>query len=259
MQQIYFDDFEKIKRNIVKKRIRRNYAVDRIIMRKVKSNGNLTESNMEPDPSFFTVGERWFPGQKPAFRRAGHGGACCVSFSRDEVLAGGKNIYLYHDSWGDNEYQLVVVTHTNVVWRKFYSDKDISESDKAMIPHTNYVSFLYAFEPRPPCNLRARSGYFCLGFAGEDGTEGWMFNPHSVLTFNRRLSQHNEKFNCPQIHFVNSFVERVRDSAKTVIGCGLNDCTPRLVEVSETEIAKLLFPDPWEMKVEINPEGDSQV
>lgn len=55
VQQIYLDDIEMLKRSFVKKRIRRNYSVDKIMMRKVKNNGNLTESEWdEPSPSFFT-------------------------------------------------------------------------------------------------------------------------------------------------------------------------------------------------------------
>ena len=130
------------------------------------------------------------------------------------------------------------------------------DSEKAMIPHTHYVSFFYAFEPRPPFNIRAQSGYFCLGFAGNDGTEGGMFNPHSVLTINRKLSQHNETFACPQIHFVSSFIEKIGDSSTTVIGYGINDCTPRIVEVEKREIARLLFSDPFEMKIESKDEQE---
>ncbi|KAL7531744.1 hypothetical protein ACHAXR_009828 [Thalassiosira sp. AJA248-18] len=252
VQQIYLDEINMLKRSFIKKRIRRNWTVDRIMMRGVKTNGNLTKSEIEPDPSYYTVDEHWFPGTRAAFRRAGHGGACCVSLSRSEVLAQGEHIFLTHKSWGDNDYLLVGVAHTSVIWRRWYSDKNIPDSAKAMIPHTHYVSFFYAFEPRPPFNLRARSGYFCLGFAGEDGTEGGMFNPHSTLTHNRRLSQHNETFSCPQISFVSSFIEKVGDSSTTVIGYGINDCTPRLVEVSKKEMARMIFSDPWEMKIERN-------
>lgn len=79
-----------------------------------------------------------------------------------------------------------------------------------------------------------------------------MFNPHSVLTVNRKLSQMNETFSCPQIHFVSSFVEKVGDASQSLIGYGINDCTPRLVEVSKKEISRMLFSDPWDMKLEHN-------
>ncbi|KAL9182590.1 hypothetical protein ACHAXT_013242 [Thalassiosira profunda] len=250
VQQVYLDEIEFLGRPSIKNRIRRNYSVDKIMMRKVRDNGNVTESARAPPPSFFTVDEFWFPGSKPSFREAGHGGACCVSLSRREVLAQGEHIHLTPGSWGDNEYLLVGVAHTSVIWRRWHSSPNTPDSAKALVPHTHYVSFFYAFEPRPPFNLRVRSGYFCLGFAGDHGAEGGMFNSHSILTTNRKLSQHNETFSCPQIHFVSSFVEKVGDTSTAVIGYGINDCTPRIVEVSKKEIARMLFSDPWEMKID---------
>ena len=29
-----------------------------------------------------------------------------------------------------------------------------------------------------------------------------------------------------------------------------NDCTPRIVEVTKKEVARMIFSDPWEMKIE---------
>lgn len=118
------------------------------------------------------------------------------------------------------------------------------------MPDTNYVSFLYAFDPRPPFQLLARSGYFCLGFASSSGVgEGGTINPRSILTRNRPLSQNNETFACAQIHYVSTIIEKLGDPSRAVIGYGMNDCTARLVEVSKKEIARMLFPDPWEMVV----------
>jgi len=248
VQQLYLDKFEMLERRVVKKRVRRNYAVDEIMMRKVVSNGNLTTSEIQPSQSFFTIDEHWFPGIRGSFRKAGHGGSCCVSLTRKEALQGGP--IKSRKAWAGNNYLLIGVAHTSVQYRRWYSHNQVPAREKAMVPHTHYVSFFYAFEPRPPFNLQALSGYFCLGFAGEDGTEGGMFNPHSVLTVNRKLSQNNETFNCPQIHFVSSFIEKVGEPSTTVIGYGINDCTPRIVEVSKREITRLLFSDPWEMNIE---------
>lgn len=217
--------------------------------KQVTSNGNLTTSEIEPRQSFFTIDEHWFPGTRGSFRRAGHGGACCVSLTRREALQGG-HIKLPRRAWADDDYLLVGVAHTSVQWRKWYSNKSVPAREKAMVPHTHYVSFFYAFEPQPPFNLRALSGYFCLGFAGDAGTERGTFNPNSFLTGNRKLSQNNETFRCPQIHFISSFIEKVDEPSTTVIGYGINDCTPRIVEVSKREITRLLFSDPWEMKIE---------
>lgn len=104
-----------------------------------------------------------------------------------------------------------------------------------------YASFFYAFMPHPPFEIVARTGYFCLGY--ESSTDAGMPNPHSVLTPNRQFQQHNETFECPIIHFVQTIVEKADDPSSVVIGYGINDCTARLIEVSKGEIARMLFSD----------------
>ena len=119
-----------------------------------------------------------------------------------------------------------------------------------LMPERNYLSFFYAFSPRPPFQLLARSGYFCLDFASESrDEEGGTLNPRSVLTHNRPLLLNNETFACSQIHYVSTIVEKVDDASAVVVGYGMNDCTARLVEVPKTEIALLLLPDPWDMVI----------
>mmetsp|Transcript_34072 Transcript_34072/g.69537 ORF Transcript_34072/g.69537 Transcript_34072/m.69537 type:complete len:861 (-) Transcript_34072:776-3358(-) len=245
VSQIYPDEIEMLKKKDVKTRTRRNYMLDGIMQRKVKHN-NATVSNRAPHASFSTVDEHWFPGNNAPFEPfspVAHGGACCIELRKSQVLPVGNAM----KTFGDHEYLLVGIAHSPVKWKHWYNYHGVPESDKALLPFQHYVSFLYAFEPYPPFNLRARSGYFCLGYPGED--EGTV-NPNSVLTFNRKLRQHNETFNCAQIHFVSTLVEKVDEDNTIVIGFGLNDCTSRLVEVSKQEIAKLLFPDPLEMNLQ---------
>ena len=76
----------------------------------VAHNGNLTISDIEPSQSFFTIDEHWFPGLRGSFRKAGHGGACCVSLTRRE----GGPLALGHRAWADNDALLVGVAHTSV-------------------------------------------------------------------------------------------------------------------------------------------------
>ena len=92
------------------------------------------------------------------------------------------------------------------------------EAERVLVPDTNYVSFFYAFNPRPPFDLVAKSGYFCLGFANDD--DSGMPNPRTILTHNRPLQQNNVTFDCPQIHYVETIIEKVGDSSSTVIGYG---------------------------------------
>jgi len=227
---------------------RRDFPIDRVNMRSVKEVGNSTNSDNVPLSSFSTVDahEDWFPGQEAAFKEAAHGGACCVSFSVDDLnLGGAKNNH--------HESLLVGIGHTKVIWKPWYAKKHVPQEKKDLIPHTHYVSLFYSFDPYPPFHIRARSGYFCLGHAPLGNSkelppsESGIFNPHSILTRNRNLLQNNVTFDCPQMSFVSSYIEKVDDSSKTVIGYGLNDCTGRLVEVEKREIARLLYPDPMDM------------
>eukprot|EP00956_Cyclotella_meneghiniana_P012134 scaffold17223_cov40-Cyclotella_meneghiniana.AAC.2 len=76
----------------------------------------------------------------------------------------------------------------------------------------------------------------------KDGTipksEGGRYNPHNILTRNRKLSQNNVIFDCPQISFESSFTQNANDESSVVIGYGLNDCTGRLVEVAKEEVVR---------------------
>ena len=92
------------------------------------------------------------------------------------------------------------------------------EAERVLVPDTNYVSFFYAFNPHPPFDLVAKSGYFCLGFANDD--DSGMPNPRTILTHNRPLQQNNVTFDCPQIHYVETIIEKVGDPSSTVIGYG---------------------------------------
>ncbi|EJK49962.1 hypothetical protein THAOC_31107, partial [Thalassiosira oceanica] len=63
----------------------------------------------------------------------------------------------------------------------------------------------------------------------------------------RMLLQNNKVFDCPQMHFVSSFIEKANEPETAIIGYGLNDCYGRLVQVSKSEIVRLLYPDPLDM------------
>ncbi|KAL7462645.1 hypothetical protein ACHAXS_003022, partial [Conticribra weissflogii] len=263
VQQIIPSQYQQISRKITNVRQRRNPRLDPMMKRSMLTVGDVLVSNGTlPLPSFFNVDEVWFPG-KFAFKDFNHGGACCISFSADELLGENAIHHKHRDGlskfpWGNHPSLHVGIAHTHVQWKRWYMDKTKTK-EVELLPHTHYVSLIYAFDPYPPFEIRARSGYFCLGFAnpvdpananGSTEPERGTFNPHTPLTRNRKLQQNNETFECPQMQYVSSFIEKVGDPSKTVIGYGLNDCTPRLVEVEKSEIGRLLFPDVWEMVLE---------
>ena len=207
--------------------------------------GNLTEAADAPLPSFHNVDTVWYPGNRAPFKESVHGGACCVLFTESELNEGYQSNH--------HESLLVGIAHTKVPWRPWYNRA--SQQEKDLLPHTHYVTLFYAFDAYPPFQLRARSGFFCLGFVPETKnnplsvSEGGRFNPHNALTRNRKLRQNNETFECPQISFVSSLTQKADDASRLVIGYGLNDCTGRLVEVTKQEVVRLLFP-PMDMIAE---------
>jgi len=249
VQQIEPERFEKVspKRDFKKRTHRYDSSSNR---RSMITIGNATKSDIAPLASFSTVDEHRFPGKSAPFKESAHGGSCCVSFSVDDINLGGTRNN-HHESL------LVGIAHTKITWKPWYIKSHIPQKEKDLVPHSQYVSFFYAFDPRPPFQIRARSGYFCLGHAPEtfDDTlqpeEGGVFNPHSVLTRNRPLLQYNVTFDCPQMHYISTFIEKAGDPTSTIIGYGLNDCTPRLGEVEKKEISRLLFPDPMDMVLKI--------
>jgi hypothetical protein len=261
----------------------RKCNIDCLNLRQVREVGNITISNNEESsngssstsmvlqPSYYTIDahEDWFPGSAAPFKESAHGGACCVHFTPSELNIGGSKT-------NHTQSLLVGVGHTKVTWKPWYSNAKTSQAQKDRIPHTHYVSLFYAFDNYPPFTVRAKSGYFCLGHAAllfntttttttTNDDEG-DYNPYSTLTRNRPLRQNNVTFDCPQISFISSFIEKkkkkeeMRDddttlssskSSSTIIGYGLNDCTGRLVEVKKSEIMRLLYPDPMDMLFEV--------
>jgi len=251
VQQLLPEEYEKLpKDHRIKWRQRRNFKIDGIMQRRMAKVGNATVSDSTRFgarvPSFFNADEVWFPGVKNPFKEFTHGGACCVSLSAAQIKSAGGGGLIELNLGLDS--LLVGVGHTLVKWAK---KKSLPPSERMLVPDTNYVSFFYAFDPRPPFNLLVRSGYFCLGHASstDSAQEGGTLNPRSILTQNRPLRQNNETFACPQIHYVETIIEKVGDPERVVIGYGINDCTARLVEVEKGEIARLLFPDPTDMAI----------
>ena len=85
VQRIFPDEHEHIpKDRRIKWRQRRNFKIDHMIQRRMRTGGNATrsltsDSHAAAVPSFFSADELWFPGSKNPFKDFAHGGACCVS------------------------------------------------------------------------------------------------------------------------------------------------------------------------------------
>lgn len=109
----------------------------------------------------------------------------------------------------------------------------------------HYLSSLYAFENQPPFALVAQSGYFCLPFPAEDVSSA-SDNPMVNITRWRilRLGERLEYPHCPRIHFVSGMALDAHDPDKVTVTYGLNDCFSRFVQVSLSDLTRLLFYGP---------------
>lgn len=91
----------------IKKRERRNFRVDVMVQRRIKTL-NETTSARSPLPSFFTVDEHWFPGKQNPFKAFAHGGACCVPFSLNDFVD------YPHDAWDGIDSVMMGVAHNTI-------------------------------------------------------------------------------------------------------------------------------------------------
>ena len=107
----------------------------------------------------------------------------------------------------------------------------------------SYVSRVYAFEPNSPFDIVARSGFFCLGFAtGNEKNESENEQMHGAAD-EQKLKLVGQEFDqCPRIHFVTGIAEKLGDDETVIISYGVNDCYPRMIEVSKDFLVSLLKP-----------------
>jgi hypothetical protein len=72
---------------------------------------------------------------------------------------------------------------------------------------------------------------FCFGFGHVD--EGGHRYRH--LTRINKLQIENKIYECPRINFVVGLTKKSKDRA--IISFGINDCSPRMVDVEKRELA----------------------
>ena len=69
----------------IKTRERRNFKLDNITQRMVKTLNESSSNSKSLLPSFFTVDDHWFPGRRDPYKSFAHGGACCIFLSLDDI------------------------------------------------------------------------------------------------------------------------------------------------------------------------------
>jgi len=192
---------------------------------------STTKSNVnEPVASFTTIDD---VGISPLISRDS-GSACCIP------------IRWHDDNDEDGEGRRLLLGFSHRKTRKGLA--------KAGSPQFNYVSRVYAFEPIPPFDIVARSGFFCLGFElglqsngdYQEKSED-MTNEQVIGAANDyRLKINGEVFDkCPSIHFVTGIADKLDEEEETaIISYGVNDCYPRMIEVPKKVLVSLLKGSP---------------
>jgi hypothetical protein len=173
------------------------------------SSSLVKSPGMEPEPSYPT------PEGKALIDRDS-GSACCVSIP-----------------WNDGKEQLLLG----------FSHRKTRKAPKK--DSYNYVSRVYAFEPKPPFNIVARSGFFCLGFANvntQDHAEAIQSNNEQIFgsANDYKLTISKQEYDCPRIHFVTGITEKIDDKSTVIVSYGVNDCYPRMVEIKKEFLTGLL-------------------
>jgi len=131
-----------------------------------------------------------------------HGTACCVPMSLE-----GSQV-------------MVGISHTKFSIKDPFWMNDQYKRYNHFI-HDQFLSSFIAYDIKPPFNIVARSGLFCLGFANKDeGRSEINGSSFAGRNTQHRLELFNETFNCPQIHFASAFAEVVGDQSKAIIGYG---------------------------------------
>lgn len=188
----------------------------------------------EPVASFMTIDD---VGLSPLITRDS-GSACCISIQWHDD----------NDENGEGRRLLLGISHRKT--RKGLLDS----------PKYNYLSRVYAFEPIPPFDIVARSGFFCLGFElgmqsnGDyrhldgrmDKSEDITNEQVEGAANDYRLKINGEVFDkCPSIHFVTGIADKLNEEEETaIISYGVNDCYPRMIEVPKKVLVGLLKGSP---------------
>jgi len=203
----------------------------------------IASPNPEPIPAYKTLGGEKV-GRKMLTDRDS-GSACCIPIKWKD---GGT---IYNSDGANRPKQRPLLLG--------FSHRKTRKGAGPSVQYT-YVSRVYAFEPYPPFAIVALSGFFCLGYAPHQGTsivDVGLLNVTSKAddeaiqsdneqiwgaVNDHKMKLHGEQYDCPRIHFVSGIAEKFGDAGTVIISYGVNDCYPRMLEVSKKFLVGLLMP-----------------
>lgn len=172
----------------------------------------------EPNATFATKADTMLYRKRPLLINRDSGSACCVKIN-------------WKTNESDEGRELLLG----------FSHRKTRKSPKWL--QYSYVSRVYAFEPNSPFNIVARSGFFCLGFATDDEKKESTNEQVRGAASKQKLKFGKQTFiECPRIHFVTGITEKLGDDETVIISYGVNDCYPRMIEVSKEFLVSLLKP-----------------
>ena len=193
------------------------------------------ESNQHPDP--ISKKSKSLDDTLKSFIKRDRGSACCVLITKahyQDILPSLPASSISMLKQVNYTFQ-VGISHS-----KSRNKMPSSQGDRY-----NYLSRLYAVSTVEPYEVIARSGLFCFDFPNEKGTSTTSFssvgNEYTKLTQQKKLELHGKKYNCPNIHFIDSIIDKATDDTKVVVSLGVNDCVPLFVEMSKLDILIHLF------------------
>jgi hypothetical protein len=189
--------------------------------RLAKGNDTAISTKGPKYPSFHSSVERYL-GQREVYDlqvSRQRGTACCGKVQVPDVSTGAVKDFL------------VGISHQKIYKRKKDPRANVEYSDKT------YTSNFYAFEPTPPYRVVAMSGKLCFSFSSDEESKE---NHYGNLTRAKPLVI-GEEFDCPLIQFASGITEKAGDPSTMILGYGINDCTPRFVEIDKSEIIRLIF------------------
>ena len=188
------------------------------------------ESNQHPDPT--SQVSKSLDGTLKSFIKRDRGSACCVLITNAH----------YQDILPSlPESSISILKQVNYTFQVGIShSKSRNKMPCSQGDRYNYLSRLYAVSSIEPYEVIARSGLFCFDFPNGKETATTSFgsvgNEYTKLTQQKKLELNGKTYDCPNIHFIDSIIDKATDDTSVVISLGVNDCIPLFVEMSKRDI-----------------------
>ena len=194
------------------------------------------ESSQHPNP--ISQVSKSLDGTLKSFIKRDRGSACCVLITKAH----------YQDMIPSLPASSIsILKQVNYTFQVGIShSKSRNKMPSSQGDRYNYLSRLYAVSIVEPYEVIARSGLFCFAFpTNEEDTATTSFssvgNEYTKLTQQKKLELNGKTYDCPNIHFVDSIIDKATDDTRAVVSLGVNDCIPLFVEMRKSDIVIHLF------------------